>query len=125
MWDRKTEQQIVKLDGQNDNIRSVCTSPDGNTLAYDSDDNSIRLWDVVTGQKKPIQMVIIIMFTKSNSLLMEMNQFHIVMISLQEYGMQIQDKNFNTIEIVIRKFLDNLLDNNLQKIPLQLLLQLF
>ncbi|CAD8214549.1 unnamed protein product [Paramecium pentaurelia] len=75
--------------------------------------------------KKPIQMVIIIMFTKSISLLMEINQFHKVMINQQGYGMQRQDKNFNTIEIVIRKFLDNLLDNNLQRIPLQLLLQLF
>ncbi|CAD8167247.1 unnamed protein product [Paramecium pentaurelia] len=31
---------------------SVCFSPDGNTLASGSEDNSIRLWDVKTGQQK-------------------------------------------------------------------------
>ena len=30
---------------------SVCFSPDGNTLASGSWDNSIRLWDVKTGKE--------------------------------------------------------------------------
>ncbi|CAD8104453.1 unnamed protein product [Paramecium primaurelia] len=30
---------------------SVCFSPDGNTLASDNDDKSIRLWDIKTGQE--------------------------------------------------------------------------
>ncbi|CAK77043.1 unnamed protein product (macronuclear) [Paramecium tetraurelia] len=63
LWDVKTVQQIAKLNGHSNPVRSVCFSHDGATLASgsgypiynfenDSDDYSIRLWDVKTGQQK-------------------------------------------------------------------------
>ncbi|CAD8214187.1 unnamed protein product [Paramecium pentaurelia] len=46
LWDVKTGQQKAKLDGHSNTVCSVYFSPDGNTLASGSKDNSIRLWDV-------------------------------------------------------------------------------
>ncbi|CAD8144904.1 unnamed protein product [Paramecium pentaurelia] len=37
--------------GHSNNVRSVCFSPDGNTLASGSRNNSIRLWDVQNGKE--------------------------------------------------------------------------
>ncbi|CAD8118300.1 unnamed protein product [Paramecium primaurelia] len=47
----KTGQQKAKLDGHSHCINSVYYSPDGNSLASGSDDDSILLWDVKTGQE--------------------------------------------------------------------------
>ncbi|CAD8089848.1 unnamed protein product [Paramecium primaurelia] len=44
--------ELNQLHSHNDYIRSVCFSPDGNTLASGGSDCSIRLWDVKTGQQK-------------------------------------------------------------------------
>ena len=43
----------ITIEGAKRGINSVAFSPDGITLASDND-NTIRLWDVVTGQKKKI-----------------------------------------------------------------------
>ncbi|CAD8117774.1 unnamed protein product [Paramecium primaurelia] len=45
---------MSKQDGHTHCVWSVCFSPDGNTLASSSRDNSIRLWDVKTGQQQAI-----------------------------------------------------------------------
>ena len=37
------------LEGHTDDVRDVAFSPDGQTIASGSDDNTIRLWDVETG----------------------------------------------------------------------------
>ncbi|CAD8213517.1 unnamed protein product [Paramecium pentaurelia] len=61
LWDVKTEQYKAKFDGHSDSVLSVSFSPDGTTLASGGGnisffssirDNSIRLWDVKTGQEK-------------------------------------------------------------------------
>ncbi|CAD8118039.1 unnamed protein product [Paramecium primaurelia] len=44
--------ELNKLDGHQDQVNSVCFSPDGNIQASGSGDKSIRLWDVKTGQQK-------------------------------------------------------------------------
>ncbi|CAD8133846.1 unnamed protein product [Paramecium pentaurelia] len=50
--------ELNKLHGHSNQVRSICFSPDGNTLAsgggypYKGGDNSIRLLDVKTGQQK-------------------------------------------------------------------------
>ncbi|CAK72861.1 unnamed protein product (macronuclear) [Paramecium tetraurelia] len=52
LWNLKTRKQKAKLDGHLDEIRSVCFSQDGTTLASSSYDKSIRLWDVKIKQQK-------------------------------------------------------------------------
>ncbi|CAD8045129.1 unnamed protein product [Paramecium primaurelia] len=44
--------ELNKLHGHRNFVNTVCFSPDGNTLASGSNDKSIRLWDVKTGQQK-------------------------------------------------------------------------
>ncbi|CAD8215568.1 unnamed protein product [Paramecium octaurelia] len=51
LWDVKTGQQQAKLDGHQQAVYSICYSPDGNTLASGSDDHSIRLWNLKTGEE--------------------------------------------------------------------------
>ncbi|CAD8084770.1 unnamed protein product [Paramecium primaurelia] len=51
-WKNIKVHELNKLDGHSGCINSICFSPDGNILASGSDDNSIRLWDVKTGQQK-------------------------------------------------------------------------
>ncbi|CAD8168211.1 unnamed protein product [Paramecium pentaurelia] len=51
-WKDLKIHELNKLDGQSSCIRSVCISPDGNTLSSGSEDKSICLWDVKTGHQK-------------------------------------------------------------------------
>ncbi|CAD8169349.1 unnamed protein product [Paramecium pentaurelia] len=50
----KKEGEIYELNGHTNIVNFVCFSPDGNILASGSTDESIRLWDVKTGQLKNI-----------------------------------------------------------------------
>ena len=66
LWDLETGQQVANtreevnntqrllkiFEGHEDKVNSVTFSPDGNTLASGSEDNTIRLWDTATGQLK-------------------------------------------------------------------------
>ena len=46
----------VTIDGAKTGVNSVAFKPDGTTLAIDND-NTIRLWDVATGQEKKMLWV--------------------------------------------------------------------
>ena len=52
LWDVTTGQSTATLTGHEWVVYSVAFSPDGNTLASGSGDDTIRLWDVVTGEHK-------------------------------------------------------------------------
>ena len=68
LWDLETGQQVANtreevnntqrllkiFEGHKDEVNSISFSPDGSILASGSDDNTIRLWDVATGQLKNI-----------------------------------------------------------------------
>ena len=49
LYDTATGQEVALLTGYTDWVRSVSFSPDGNTLASGSLDNTVRLWEVNTG----------------------------------------------------------------------------
>ncbi|CAK72852.1 unnamed protein product (macronuclear) [Paramecium tetraurelia] len=66
--------QISKLISHKKKANSICFSPDGTTLASSSQDKSISLWDVKTGQKKPNQVVIQTQFIQSVTLLISIWQ---------------------------------------------------
>ena len=48
----RSPRYITTLEGHTDDVISVTFSPDGKTLASGSDDRTVRLWDVNTGQVK-------------------------------------------------------------------------
>ena len=50
LWDVVTGQPIATLEGPLDRIRHITYSPDGNTLASVSRDETVRLWDIATNQ---------------------------------------------------------------------------
>ena len=49
LYDTVTYQAVALFTGHTDSIYSVTFSPDGNTLASGSTDDTVRLWDVKTG----------------------------------------------------------------------------
>ncbi|CAD8104437.1 unnamed protein product [Paramecium primaurelia] len=50
-WKQLKINDLYQIDGHTKAVWSVCFSPDANTLASGSGDNSIRLWDVKTGKQ--------------------------------------------------------------------------
>src|SRR5262249_49987133 len=51
LWDARTGQELLALQGHTGGVRSVCFSPDGARLATASLDDTARLWDARTGQE--------------------------------------------------------------------------
>ena len=50
IYDAKTGKELKMLTGHTSPVRTVAYSPDGEILASGSDDNTLRLWDAVTGK---------------------------------------------------------------------------
>jgi WD40 repeat protein len=50
VWDARTGQQLLDLQGHKGPVTSVCFSPDGQRLASGSKDFTVKVWDVRTGQ---------------------------------------------------------------------------
>ena len=51
IWDVKTGQQMLALEGHTDWLRSVAFSSDGRLIVSGSDDKIVRLWDGETGME--------------------------------------------------------------------------
>ena len=52
LYDTATHQEVALLTGHTDWVSSVAFSPDGNTIASGSLDNTIRLWNAHTGKQQ-------------------------------------------------------------------------
>jgi WD40 repeat protein len=51
VWDVATGEEKAKLEGHSDGVLSVAFSPDGKTVVSGSEDKTIRVWNVATGEE--------------------------------------------------------------------------
>jgi len=51
LWEVNTGRLIRTFDGDSDGVFAVAFSPDGKTALSDSDDGTIRLWNLQTGEE--------------------------------------------------------------------------
>jgi DNA-binding beta-propeller fold protein YncE len=51
LWVPSTGDRLLTIKGHTDNVRSVTYSPDGRFLVSGGEDNTIRVWEAVTGQQ--------------------------------------------------------------------------
>jgi WD40 repeat protein len=52
IWDKRTEQQPLILKNHGNRVAALAFSPDGQTLASASYDESVKLWEVATGREQ-------------------------------------------------------------------------
>jgi eukaryotic-like serine/threonine-protein kinase len=52
IWDVESGRQLLTLRGHMATVNGIVFSPDGGTVASCSDDSTLRLWDVTTGQER-------------------------------------------------------------------------
>jgi WD40 repeat protein len=53
LWSLRNEPRKV-LEGHTGDLRTVCFSRDGKTLASGAEDGTIRLWDPATGRQRAV-----------------------------------------------------------------------
>jgi len=51
VWDAKSGEQLMGLQGHTDSVNSVALSPDGHRIVSGSFDNSVRVWKATTGDQ--------------------------------------------------------------------------
>jgi WD40 repeat protein len=52
LWDVATGEEMARLEGHKDQVRSLAISPDGKTLASACTNGTIKLWDLATTQEQ-------------------------------------------------------------------------
>jgi WD40 repeat protein len=50
IWNVRTQQQIQKLSGHTDWVKTIAFSSDGTTIVSGSSDKTVRIWETTTGQ---------------------------------------------------------------------------
>jgi len=50
VWDIESGEEIQTFEGHTDPVEAVAVTPDGKHAISGSDDNTIRVWDIKTGQ---------------------------------------------------------------------------
>ena len=54
MWDTRTGDLLKTFKGHTELVHALAFSPNGDTLASASHDNTLRLWDAETGHEKKV-----------------------------------------------------------------------
>ena len=82
IWDVASKTQVMKLTGHKNTVMSVACSPDGNTIATASTDQTILLWDAQTGTSRktlrPFRGAESVVFTADSKTLVSCGQDFVV-----------------------------------------------